>query len=123
MPRAVALAVTLLALTAAERVCFAQPQSWCVPGTQVCAQADGKSGVKAGGSAQGQVDPSGTSGTATGNANGNANAGASASGTAGGQGQGQGTYIPPRYSRPTRFGTGATFCGTVKAGVHSGVKA
>jgi hypothetical protein len=123
MPRAVALAVTLLALTAAERVCFAQPQSWCVPGTQVCAQADGKGGVKAGGSAQGQVDPSGASGTATGNADGNANAGASASGTAGGQGQGQGTYIPPRYSRPTRFGTGATFCGTVKAGVHSGVKA
>jgi hypothetical protein len=112
--------VAVLALTAAEGVALAQPQTWCVPGTQVCAQGDGKGGVKAGGSAQGQVDPTGTSGTATGNADANGNAGADASGSHGGRGQGG--YAPRRYSAPTVFGTGATFCGTVKAGAHSGVK-
>jgi hypothetical protein len=113
--------VALLAVIAAEDVCFAQQQSWCVPGTQVCAHGDGKGGVKVGGSAQGHADPSGASGTATGNADGNANAGAGASGSAGGQGQGG--YARPRYSQSVPFGTGAAFCATVKAGVHSGVKA
>jgi hypothetical protein len=121
MSRGVVFPVALLGVIAAEGACFAQQQSWCVPGTQVCAQGDGKGGVKVGGSAQGQADPSGASGTAAGNAD--ANAGAGASGSAGGQRQGQGGYAPPRYSRPTPFGTGATFCATVKAGVHSGVKA
>jgi len=110
----------LLVLTAAEGAALGQqPQTWCIPGTQVCAQGDGKGGVKAGGSARGQADPTGASGSATGNADADANAGADASGRYGGQAQGG---YPVRYSQPTHFGTGVTFCGTVKAAVRSGVK-
>src|SRR5688572_31671435 len=78
--------VALLALVAAEGVALAQQsQPWCVPGTEVCAQSDGKGGVKMGGSAQGQVDHTGASGTAAGNADANANAGAGATGSHGGR--------------------------------------
>jgi len=115
----IVLPVTLLVLTAACGVALAQqPPTWCVPGTGVCAQGDGKGGVKMGGSAQGQADPTGASGTATGNTD--ANAGADASGAYGGQAQGS---YPRYHSEPTRFGTGTAFCGTVKAGVRAGVKA
>jgi len=75
-----------------------------------------------GGSAQGQVDHTGASGTATGNADGNANAGAGAAGSYGEQGQGN-YQTPRRYSAPVVFGTGTAFCATVKAGARSGVKA
>ena len=118
--------VALLIVTATEGVCFAQQQPWCVPGTQVCAQGDGKGGVQAGGSARGRAGPGGVSGTATGNAdananaNANANADANASGSYEGQGQG-GYYARTRY-KPVRFGAGSLFCATVKVGVYSGVK-
>jgi len=116
MRRRIVPPLALLALTAAEGVCFAQQPTWCVPGSQVCAQGDGKGGVRVGGSAQGRVDPSGASGNATGNAGANADAGGAY------QTQGQEGYYPPSYSEPVRFGTGSTFCATVKAGVHSGAK-
>jgi hypothetical protein len=120
-PRAVSF-LTLLLLTTTGGVCFAQSsQPWCIPGTQACAQSDGRGGVRVGGSAQGQVGPNGATGSATGNANANADANANAN--AGGSGQGQGGYVGTRtYSAPTRFGSGTTFCATLKAGVTSGFK-
>lgn len=122
----------LLTFTTTTGTCFAQspqPQPWCVPGTQFCAQSNGNGGMRFGGSARGQAGPNGASATATanGSANGNANANANANGygNANGyyDGQAQGGYYgPPRYHHHVRFSTGSAFCGTVKVGVFSGVK-
>jgi hypothetical protein len=130
---------TALIGLAAPRVARAQPQSVCIPGTGVCAQANGRGGVQAGGIAQGQVGPGGASATANANASANANANANAQGNAGGplqgqaQGQGQETqhehggarhsYRPSSGpSVPVRFGTGVALCATIKAGIYAGVK-
>jgi hypothetical protein len=113
-----AVVLANLALIAAEGSAFAQPQPWCVPGTQFCAQGDGKGGVRVGGSAQGQAGPGGASGSATGNAGANADANANANANSSSDSSG---YYASR-SAPTRFGVGSAFCATVKAGVFSGVK-
>ena len=124
MRYAAVLFLAFLALIAAEREVFAQPQPWCVPGTQFCAEGDGKGGVRVGGSAQGQAGPGGASGSATGNAG--ANADANANGNANAGANGNGSYDDSGYyasrSAPTRFGVGSAFCATVKVGVFSGVK-
>jgi len=120
MRQPVVLFAALLSLTAAENVALAQAQPWCVPGTQLCGQGDGRGGVRVGGSAQGQAGPSGASGTATGNAGADANANANANGNGSYEGGGQGGSYA--RSEPIRFGVGSMFCATVKAGVFSGVK-
>jgi hypothetical protein len=71
-----------LFLLAVEGICFAQQQPLCVPGTQVCARANGSGGVQAGGTAQGQVGPNGANANANGNANANANVNANANANA-----------------------------------------
>lgn len=111
---------------------LAQVTPVCVPGTQICTWANGtgngRGGIHVGGSAQGQVGPQGASGqatgTASGQANGNANVNAGAQGQFQGQGGGgyEGGYVHSRRRTPIRYGTGVTFCGTVKQGAWSGTK-
>jgi hypothetical protein len=105
--------------------CLAQAPV-CLPGTTICAAADGRGGVQvnANGSAQASPNGASASGQANGNANGNANANASGSGQATGEGQysdggGGGHYRG--YSG--RFGTGVTLCPVARIGVWSGLKA
>jgi hypothetical protein len=106
---------------AAGGICHAQSQPLCIPGTPLCASSDGHGGIRAQGGVQGQVGPNGASASSTGSMDGNGNANANAS--AGGTVEGQGQPTSSSYaSRPTRFGSGVTFCGTFKAGVLSGYK-
>jgi hypothetical protein len=107
--------LVLFLVGALEGDAFAQPapQPVCLPGTPVCAQSDGRGGVQLGAAAQGQVGPGGASG----NAQGNANAGGAVDGRA------QGSASARRSSGYSgRFGAGAAFCATLKAGVWSGYK-
>jgi hypothetical protein len=96
--------------------------SVCVPGTRLCAAADGRGGVQINADGSVQASPNGVN--ASGQANGNANANANAGGT--------GTAEPPTYygggSRrhyrySGRFGVGVTLCPIARAGVWSGLKA
>lgn len=94
----------------------------CLPGTTVCAQSDGRGGVKVDATGTGQVRPSGAnaSGQANGAASGDANAGANANGQGSGDyaGSGGGYY---RKSRG-RFGNGVALCPIARAGLWSGLK-
>ncbi|HET9959500.1 MAG TPA: hypothetical protein VFQ61_33645 [Polyangiaceae bacterium] len=115
-------------------------------GSQGTSQAQGAGGVQigAGVQVQGSANPSGVRANGAANTAGGARADASAH--AGAQAQGGPNFgawgnldhgvtsYPPagadsaysaprqRYSAPVRFGAGVTFCGTVKAGVFSGIK-
>lgn len=92
--------------------------------------ASGSGTGSAGGSGQGNAGGAATGGgvvqgDGSGSAGGAGSATADGDGNAGYGGQGQGGYwgAPARsYSKPIRWGTGLAFCGTVKAGVFSGVK-
>lgn len=97
----------------------------CVPGTTLCAESDGRGGVRIDASGRAQANPNGAS--ATGQAGGNGNADGNASGatsagagadSVGGASSGGGYY---RASHG-RFGTGLTLCPTARAGVWSGIK-
>jgi len=118
-----------LFLLVAEGICFAQ-QPLCVPGTQLCSRANGDGGVQAGGNVRGRVGANGATVDANANANGNVNTngnvtgGGSASGGGDGSDYGGGDGNWHRsYSEPIRWGAGLLLCGTVKAGVYSGIKA
>lgn len=95
----------------------------------VQAAGSGNAGATTSGSASG-AGHAGAAGQAQGHAGADANGGAAATGNAGAGGFGatEGTssggysYGRTRSSRPIRYGTGLAFCGTVKAGVFSGVK-
>lgn len=130
---AVRIGVTLGAMAYAP-LSGAQPRgpSLCVPGTTVCATADGRGGVQVTGTGNAQATPNGA--TASGQASGNANANGSgnARGEAGGTGGGQTTvYPPPSYSGGGssyrgyhgRYGFGVGFCPIARVGVWSGFKA
>jgi len=102
----------------------------CVPGTTICAAADGRGGVQVNANGAAQASPSGASasGQANGSANGNANAGAN--GNANGQANAEAP--PPQYSGggggayhgyDGRFGVGLTLCPIARIGVWSGLKA
>jgi len=102
----------------------------CLPGTTVCAVADGRGGVQinANGAAQAAPNGASASGQTNGNGNGNANANASANGSGqatgdsqysgGGSGSGGGRHRG--YSG--RFGAGVTLCPIARFGVWSGLK-
>jgi hypothetical protein len=99
----------------------------CVPGTTVCAQADGHGGVQVNANGTGQVSPNGAS--ASGQANGNADANANANVNANGAATNEAT--PPQYSGGGgrrggyrgRFGVGVDLCPVARIGVWSGLKA
>ena len=109
----------------------ARGPSLCVPGTSLCAAADGHGGVQVTGTGTGnaQVTPSGASasGQASGSGSGNANGG----GTASGNGGAQGTGSPPQsYGGGSgyrgyegRYGFAVGFCPIARVGVWSGFKA
>src|SRR4051812_43307976 len=103
----------------------------CVPGTTVCASADGHGGVQVTGTGNAQVTPSGAtaSGQADANANGAGRANGSASGSANANGGGD---APPVYSGGGssgyggyggRYGFGLGVCPLLRVGVWSGIKA
>jgi len=96
----------------------------CVPGTTVCAESDGRGGVKVDASGKGQVGPGGAS--ATGQAGANADGNANANANANAQGQGDGNYSGGGggYYRAShgRFGKGVTLCPIARLGVWSGFK-
>lgn len=100
----------------------------CVPGTTVCAESDGRGGVRINANGQAQASPSGASasGQANGAADGNANANASGNANAGGQGDAgySGGGGGRRYrGYHGRFGAGFTLCPIARMGVWSGFKA
>lgn len=150
-PANVAGFAALLVSLAVPSSGFAQ-QPLCIPGTRLCAGANGNGGLQAGGNVQGRVNPNGATVNANGSANasGNANATAIGSANANGRAQGSGSgtatstvqesgsangntnvdtggtfersYTQSR-SEPIRFGAGLLLCATLKAGIYAGVKA
>jgi hypothetical protein len=131
---AVGLRIALAALGfASASVAQTQPSSVCVPGTTLCASADGRGGVRIDANGNAQVSPNGANASGQANANANGNANADASANAGADGGGQADQGAPPYSgggtshyhhRYTgRFGVGVTLCPIVRVGVWSGFKA
>jgi hypothetical protein len=117
-------------LWTAAPVCLAQ-QPVCVPGTPWCARTNADGSIQIGGSAQGQAGPGGANASASGNADANANAGgnanANADANAGGNANAGGTAnaggnASGYSSGSSDFGAGLALCGTLKAGVYSGLK-
>jgi hypothetical protein len=115
-----------LAVLATASVGTAETQApVCVPGTTLCASADGRGGVQVNANGQAQASPSGVN--ASGQADANANANANANAAADGNGQ------PPQYAGggsqyhhqgySGRYGTAVTLCPIVRMGVWSGFKA
>ena len=113
---------------------LAQPPgpSLCVPGTSVCASADGHGGVQVtgNGNANAQVTPNGASASGQANANGSGNANGGGMATANGGGQGTGSPPPQYYGGGSgyrgyegRYGFAVGFCPIVRVGVWSGFKA
>ena len=94
----------------------------CVPGTTVCAQSDGRGGVKVDASGNAQAGPQGAS--ATGQANANANADANANANANAQGTGEASGGGGGYYRGAhgRFGKGVALCPIARLGIWSGLK-
>src|SRR5882724_5253623 len=68
----------------------AQAQPVCVPGTTLCASADGRGGVRIDANGNAQVSPSGASASGQGDAKGNANANANANANGNGNGNASG---------------------------------
>lgn len=124
---------------------FAQtpPPGWCIPGTTLCAGANGQGGAGAGGSASGRVNPQGAQGQANGQANGNGQ------GNGGAQVQPPPVPTPPQvqpprvqppppppklpgvpppppapraYEPPSRHGSAGYACGAFRVGIWSGYK-
>ena len=95
----------------------------CVPGTAVCAQSDGRGGLKVDASGNAQAGPGGASATGQANASGDANAhaNANASGQAAGEhsGGGGGDYREAHG----RYGKGVALCPIARLGIWSGLKA
>lgn len=130
------IAIALVTYWVDESVALAQTPL-CIPGTPFCARTNAGAGVQAGGAVQGQARVDGAGAHASGEANArakaNADATAHANAIAGVNGAGQvtghgdrrteGTRRRYYSSTPVRFGAGVTFCGTLKAGVYSGLKA
>jgi hypothetical protein len=107
-------------------VLFAQAPV-CLPGTTLCAESDGRGGVRIDASGRAQGSPAGASATGQANADasGNANANAAGGGTAGAGADGSGSVAGGGYYRTAhgRFGTGLTLCPLARVGVWSGFKA
>lgn len=100
-------------------------QPLCIPGTGLCAGAVGNGGLQAGAMAKGRVGPNGAAATGNANANANANGSGHVAATGTGTDTNSGaaehhTYY--RHSEPIRFGAGLALCGTLKAGIYSGIK-
>ena len=101
----------------------------CLPGTTVCAQGDGRGGVKVDASGSGQVSPNGVNASGQANASGNANANASGNANANGNGNGNeqtttdsGGGGGGHYRYTGRFGVGVNLCPVARLGVWSGLK-
>jgi hypothetical protein len=116
----------LFAVLAHSSRAGAQPRgpALCVPGTTLCASADGHGGVQVTGTGNAQVTPNGAS--ASGQANGNGNARGEATGSGGGQTD----VFPPQSGGGSsyrgyhgRSGFGVGLCPIARVGVWSGFKA
>lgn len=93
----------------------------CLPGTTVCAQSDGRGGVRIDGTGSAQAGPNGVGAQGQVGAGGDASGAASAAAQASGaQNTRQSTYY--RESRG-RTGSGAGLCAIARVGIWSGVKA
>src|SRR5688572_14847600 len=96
----------------------------CVPGTTVCAESDGRGGVRLDASGRGRAGPNGANASGQAGAGANASGNADASANAGGEARndytgGSGGYYRARQGR---FGTGVTLCPIARVGVWSGLK-
>lgn len=116
------MAVAFAALV--PRAARADAPTVCVPGTPLCAGADGRGGVRIDANGGAQVGPNGASVNGQANGNGNANAGAWANGQGAARGDGSGSRGGGSHRRryEGRFGVGVDLCPVVRAGLSSGFK-
>ena len=106
---------------------LAAAQTVCLPGTTVCAAADGHGNVRLDANGKAQATPNGASASGQTNANGSGQANANGAVNAGGAGSGggSGTGYSGGASRSRyrgRFGVGVTLCPIARVGIWSGLK-
>jgi hypothetical protein len=121
----VAWGAVLLALLSTTTLAEAQNRgpALCVPGTPLCASADGRGGVQVNASGSAQASPNGVNASGQADANANANANANAGGNVQADPPGySGGWSRPRRRYNGRFGVGTTLCPIVRAGIWSGIK-